>query len=37
MQIVFAIDAVLVLASGLGLVLMAIHVFKPDVFPWLPG
>jgi hypothetical protein len=37
MQVVFALDAVLVLASGIGLILMAVWIFKPELFPWLPG
>ena len=37
MQIVFALDAVLVLATGVGLILMVVRILKPELFPWLPG
>jgi hypothetical protein len=37
MQVAFALHVVLILACGIGLVLLTIHVLKPGVFPWLPG
>jgi hypothetical protein len=37
MQVVFAIDAVLVVATGIALILMAVRIMKPELFPWLPG
>jgi hypothetical protein len=36
MQVVFAIDAVLVVASGVGLILLAVRILKPELIPWIP-
>lgn len=36
-QILFSVDAILVLAAAALFILYVIRIVKPDTFPWLPG
>ena len=37
MQMLFAVDLILILACGVGFLLYAVRIVKPDLFGWLPG
>ena len=36
-QMLFAVDLVLILACGAGFILYAVRIVKPEMFNWLPG